>query len=357
MTVGGSGFMARPDRAPFGRRVLTGLAALLVLMAAGGCGGNRELLFEGSTMGTTYQIKVVAGIWTRSAPIAADIEKTLEAVNASMSTYRPESEISRFNRFAEAGSPFNVSDDFYRVMTAGDELYRLTDGAWDGTLDPLIDRWGFGRTEKEQTIPPDADIQALLDRVGFDRIDITTPGALIKRHPDVTVDLASIAKGYGVDAVAQVIRDRGFRNFLVEIGGEVYAAGVRRDGTAWRVGINRPKVDAAYDAVYRVVSLTDRAFATSGDYRNFFEHGGRRYSHILDPRTGYPVANGVVSASVVAGTCTLADGLATALVVMGAEAGVRLVERLEGVECLIVVEESDGRLTDHYSSGLRFETL
>jgi thiamine biosynthesis lipoprotein len=158
-----------------------------------------------------------------------------------------------------------------------------------------------------------------------------------------------------VEAVAEVIRRYGFRDFLVEIGGEVYGAGSRRDGRPWRVGINRPRVEAAPDEIYRVAPLRDAAFATSGDYRSFFVRDGVRYSHVLDPRTGRPVTNGVVSVSVLAPDCTLADGLATAVMVMGAEAGLALVERLPGVEAVVVVETTDGRLEDHPSSGFRSE--
>jgi thiamine biosynthesis lipoprotein len=171
----------------------------------------------------------------------------------------------------------------------------------------------------------------------------------------VTLDLSSIAKGYGVDQVAELMRQAGFVDFLVEIGGEVFAAGVRSDGRPWRVGINRPKADARIDEVYQIVSLQDRAFATSGDYRNFFLQDGVRYSHIIDPKTGRPVGNGVVSVSIVADNCTLADGLATAVMVMGAQKGLALINRLAGVQGLITVELPDGSLQDHPSEGIRLE--
>ncbi|MBT8363399.1 MAG: FAD:protein FMN transferase [Deltaproteobacteria bacterium] len=154
-----------------------------------------------------------------------------------------------------------------------------------------------------------------------------------------------------MDQVSELVAAAGYKNYLVEIGGEVYAAGLRPDGQRWRVGINRPQKDAAFNAVYRVVSLFNQAFATSGDYRNFFEINGVRYSHVIDPRSGYPVSNGVVSVSIIADNCTLADGLATAIMVMGAEKGIRLVDRLSNVEAFIVVEASDGSLADFSSQG------
>jgi thiamine biosynthesis lipoprotein len=174
---------------------------------------------------------------------------------------------------------------------------------------------------------------------------------LIKRRATITLDLASVAKGYAVDALAQLIRERDYTNFLVEIGGEVYAAGHRIDGTPWRIGINQPEAAAPANQVYQMVRLENRAFATSGDYRNFFEFEGRRYAHIIDPRTGYPAARHLVSVSVLAENCALADGLATALMVMGPQAGLELINRLEGVTCLMVERSPDGRLVDHRSNG------
>jgi len=204
-------------------------------------------------------------------------------------------------------------------------------------------------------LPPAEKIAAVLADVGFSKIDIRDSGALVKREAPVTLDLSSIAKGYGVDQVADVVRAAGFADFLVEIGGEVVAAGVRTDGLPWRVGINRPKPEAGVHEIYKVVSLKDRAFATSGDYRQFFMQGGIRYSHIIDPRTGYPVANRVVSVSILADDCTLADGLATAVMVMGADKGLAMIDRLETVQGLIVVEMPDGSLQEHASQGILLE--
>jgi thiamine biosynthesis lipoprotein len=316
------------------------------------CGGRQEYLLTGKTMGTTYHIKVVAGRNFDAAAVRAEVEACLERVNQSMSTFRPDSEISRFNALAAADRPLPVSADFLRVMRTAREIYRLTDGAWDGTVNPLVNLWGFGKDEPTGRLPAAEAIERARRAVGFDGIDIGADGRLSKRRPEVTLDLASIAKGYGVDQVAAVIAGLGFKAYLVEIGGEVYAAGARPDGSAWRVGINRPEAGAALDAVYTVARLRDQALATSGDYRNFYQIDGTRYSHIIDPRTGYPIRNQVVSASVVAPDCTLADGLATGLMVMGPEAGIALLDRLEGVEGLIITRQADGTFKDHWSKGM-----
>jgi thiamine biosynthesis lipoprotein len=320
----------------------------MVLLA--GC-GRAETTITGHTMGTTYMVKVVGHRFAKTRHLKALIDKRLEAVDASMSTYRSGSEISRFNAQDKAGEPFVPSKDFLAVMRVAAEIYAATDGAWDGTLDPLITLWGFGREQKSDRLPTPAEIKALLPRVGFDRITITPQGRLVKGDGRLTLDLASIAKGYGVDALADLLTEEGFSDYLVEVGGEVFAAGRRPDGKPWRVGINRPDRAAGYSEVYKVVALSDKGFATSGDYRNYFETGGRHYSHILNPRTGYPIENGVVSASVMADSCTLADGLATAFMVMGPASGLALVETLAHVEALIIVRQDDGGLEEHASKG------
>jgi thiamine biosynthesis lipoprotein len=326
--------------------LLGGLA--IVLLA--GC-GRVETTITGKTMSTTYMVKVVADRFARTSHLQALIEARLEAVNKSMSNYRPDSELSRFNALDQAGEPFAPSADFLAVMRAAAEIHSATGGAWDGTLDPLITLWGFGRDQQSGRVPTPGEIETLLARVDFGRIVITPDGQLVKGDGRLSLDLASIAKGFGVDSIARLLDNQGYGDFLVEVGGEVYAAGLRPDGKPWRVGINRPSREAGYSEVYKVVALTDKGFATSGDYRNYFETDGRFYSHILDPKNGYPVANGVVSASVLADTCTLADGLATALMVMGPARGLALVNTLPGVEALIIVGKADGSFSEHASMG------
>ena len=328
---------------------LTILVCFFVTAAAGEA--KQEHVIRGRTMGTTYSIKVVAENSGGIKGVKEKIDRRLEAINRSMSTYQKDSEISRFNRLNKAGQKFQVSNDFFQVMKAGQTIHRLTGGAWDGTVNPLVDLWGFGRKGRRDNVPPDNKIDALLPDIGFGKIDVVTPGFLVKQRADITVDLSSIAKGYGVDEVADLLRSLGYKNYLVEIGGEIFAAGHRKDNTRWRIGINRPRAGAAFDAVYKVVALQNQGFATSGDYRNFFEVDGVRYSHVIDPRTGFPVSNGVVSTSIISADCMTADGLATAIIVMGVKKGLELIDRLDGVEGLLVVEQNDGTLVDYYSKG------
>lgn len=315
----------------------------------------KEHLLSGRTMGTTYHIKIITASATDIAAVQGRIDRRLEQLNQSMSTFRGDSEISRFNRLKILDQPFTISTDFTKVMLAANSINRLTAGAWDGSVNPLVNLWGFGRYGAIDQVPTKAAIADALQKVGFKYIEVSPKGYLKKHHAQVTVDLASIAKGYGVDVVARLIQSLGYGNYLVEIGGEVFAAGRRADGAPWKVGINLPRKGVAATAVYKALDLENLAMATSGNYRNYVEIQGRTYSHIIDPRTGYPVNNGVVSASVVAPNCTLADGLATALMVMGAPDGVALLDRIEKVEGLLVVRRPDGTLEDHGSAGMNIQ--
>jgi thiamine biosynthesis lipoprotein len=325
------------------------LPAILFLLA---CGGPKEYKLAGKTMGTTYHITVVSDRSRDWPAIQRLIDARLDQINQSMSTFRPDSEISRFNAVTQTGKPFPISADFLRVMLAAREIYRLTQGAWDGTVNPLVNLWGFGKSGPMKDLPSRAAVEQARRKVGFDQIDISVNGYLTKKSPQVTLDLASIAKGYGVDQIAVLLHGLGFKNYLVEIGGEVNAVGRRPDGREWRVGINRPQIDAPADAVYRVVRLHNAALATSGDYRNFYRINGRTYSHIIDPHTGRPLQNGVVSASVIADNCTLADGLATALMVLGPQKSIALLDQLPGVEGLMIVRQSSGAFQNFQSQGM-----
>jgi thiamine biosynthesis lipoprotein len=334
--------------------VATAWGAILVLAGTlCGCLLDRETVLNGRTMGTTYQVKIVSRPWQVPGDLGRMIDRQLSAINQSMSTYRPDSELNRFNAQQAVNRPLELSPHMRQVVATAAHIHKMTGGAWDGTVDPLVKLWGFGSQGRRDTLPEPETVQALLARIGFHRLRLDADGRLAKQHPEVTLDLASIAKGYGVDVVARLLRSQGLTDFLVEIGGEVIASGRRLDGGLWRVGINTPDDRASGNAVYRVVNLPAKALATSGDYRNFFTIDGVRYGHVIDPRTGYPVRNGVVSATVVADNCTLADGLATGLMVMGPASGLALVDRLDGIECLIVTRRADGTLSDHFSKGFR----
>ncbi len=315
-------------------------------------GSSREITFSGKTMGTTYQVTIVAEAGRSAENLQEKIDQELESINQSMSTYRKDSEISRFNDLRETEKKFIISDDFQEVLRVARTVHQLTGGAWDGTVTPLVKLWGFMSEKLPSSIPDKKEIQRILPHVGFNKIIISGNNYMLKKDPQTTLDLGSIAKGHGVDKISGLLLKEGFQNFIVEIGGEIYASGANSEGGPWRVGINTPDKTAPSDLVYKTFTLADMAMATSGDYRSLIEIDGHRYSHVINPKTGYPVQTGVTSASVFARTCTFADGLATAVMVMGVEKSLELINRLSDVEALIVVRNTDGTFTDHYSDGL-----
>ncbi len=307
---------------------------------------NRQYTISGKTMGTFYTIKFIS---RKKEPLSLwklKVDTRLKELNKKLSMYDPKSELSLFNH-QKISDPVHISSDFYTILLTAKKLYRLTDGSWDGTVKPLVDLWGFG-TKKRITQIPEADkITLALSKTGFDHIHIKKP-KMIYKASDVTLDLGSIAKGYGVDAIAALFTSSGIHDILVEIGGELYASGKNKKGEYWSVGISRPDKRFASQGLYKIVRLNNQALATSGNYRNFFEISGKTFSHIIDPKTGFPVDNQIVSASVISKDCTFTDGLATALMVMEVQKAIKLVNSLEDTECLII-QKKDQKLIGHMS--------
>ncbi|WP_428160575.1 FAD:protein FMN transferase [Desulfobacter sp.] len=311
---------------------------------------TQEYVFTGQTMGTTYSIKLVSAKPLSESLWQEKIDLRLKQVNSRLSMYQKDSELSRFNA-APKDLPFRVSADFYQVLEQCRDLYALTFGAWDGTVKPLVDLWGFGIKGRRDTPPEPEEIKALLKNIGFNKLDIGDH-FLTKTMPGITLDLGSIAKGYGVDEIARLIREGGVENYLVEIGGELAGAGENKHRKAWIVGIANPEKGILNSGLYKEVRLDNKAIATSGNYRNYFEKNGHIYSHIISPKTGYPVENAVVSASVISDTCTRADGLATALMVMDTDKAIALINTLDNTECLIIRQDGKKK-TALRSSGFK----
>ncbi|WOJ94229.1 FAD:protein FMN transferase [Congregibacter variabilis] len=251
------------------------------------------------------------------------IERELEAINQSLSTYIPDSEISIVNAL-RTEAPVQLSQRFAEVLDAALLVGQLTEGAYDVTVGPLIELWGFGATLRAASPPEAVEISAAMDLVGSDRLSWDSNSAILSRPPGVRIDLSSIAKGYAVDQLTEVLTERGITNSLVEIGGELRASGQRPEGGPWRLAVESP--DPAQARFIEALSISNAAVATSGDYRNYFEYQGRRYSHLVDPRSGYPVAHDLVSVTVIDPLCIKADALATALLVLGLEKAMQLAE-------------------------------
>lgn len=278
--------------------------------------------FGGRTMGTSYSVKMVApppGI--DADTLAREVDGLLATVNQQMSTYLADSELSRFNN-APAGRWIPVSEDTLSVVTQSQRLHALTDGAFDPTVGPVVDLWGFGPDGGHHEVPPDDRIRTAHAVVGLDKVESKsgTATALLKNTQGVRLDFSGAAKGYGVDKVAAHLTQAGVMNYLVEVGGELRSHGHGPAGGDWRIGVEKPS--QAADEIQHVIHLRDgEALATSGNYRIYFEHDGQRYSHIVNPRTGRPVTHNLASVSVVAPTTLEADALSTSLLVLGPEAG------------------------------------
>ena len=277
--------------------------------------------FEGATMGTTWSVKIATTDLAQGAEqaLVRDIAATLDRVDEVMSTWKPESELSRFNRH-EGGVPFPVSPETLAVFEIAREVSELSGGAFDVTVGPIVAAWGFGAGATARGPPSADELEALRLHVGFRNVKIEPAASTIeKTSTEVVCDLSAVAKGFAVDEVARTLSARGYENFLVEVGGELRARGAHLDESPWRVAIEAPV--ELRRSIHRIVELRDLAMATSGDYRNYYEAGGRRVSHTIDPRTAKPIEHRLASVTVLHTDAAHADALATALNVLGPEEG------------------------------------
>lgn len=277
---------------------------------------------QGLVFGTGWNLTYQPEEGSPSArEVRSALEEAFELVNVSMNTYDPASRLSRFNALP-AGETMEMDWDFTYVFNEALQITTLSDGAYDVSLAPLLDVWGFGPNGPE-SFPDDDTIDSALQRVGMDNFDWQpTSRRLSKVREGVSIELSSIAKGYGVDLGADALDELGIKHFMLEIGGEVQLRGMSPRGDLWRIAIEKP--ESGGRGVQAAVALTDLGLATSGDYRNYFERDGKRYSHLVDPRTGYPIEHDLVSVTVIDPSTALADAWATAFSVMGVDATLAL---------------------------------
>ena len=309
--------------------------------------------WQGRTMGSPYTVQVVDSSLTQAQTetLKAEVEDRLKEVNRQMSHYQPDSELSRFNR-APARVPFKISPEFARVVRFSLELYHRSQGAFDPTLAPIINLWGFGEKTEQRAVPPEAELRAAMQTTGCQHLSVTANDELVKDIPELTVNLSAVAKGFGVDEMVRVLRGHGLTNIYAAIAGEVKVLGHNPRGTRWQVGISAPiahwKED---DPMAAVVSLSNQAISTSGDYQKFFtDPQGRRLCHIIDPKTGWPVQHNVGGVSVVAPDSMTADGLTTTLFVLGPELGLQFIESWTNSAALFIVREAEGKFRSIPSS-------
>ncbi len=289
-------------------------------------------------MGTRYTVSIVAAESLDRQRLRAAIEDPLNRVDRAMSTYREDSELSYFNRHAST-EPFPLSAATFAVFAAAQSVSEASGGAFDITVGPLVKAWGFGPVKIERT-PEAATIASLLENAGWENLVLDHERQSVrKKMPGIECDLSAIAKGSAVDLVSEALARLGHDNHLVEVGGEVRAHGLNGEGKPWRIGIEKP--DGKGRDVHRILPLSGNAMATSGDYRNFREIDGKRYAHVIDPRSGLPAGRSAASVTVLHRSAMWADAYATALLSIGETAGIELAER-EGLAALFLLRREDG---------------
>jgi thiamine biosynthesis lipoprotein len=328
-------------------------------LVAAGCSERRGILalpdagaktFHGLAMGSSYTVKIASALPDATlADATRAVADALEGVVALMSHYEPQSEVSRLNR-QPPGTPLAVSASTLRVFQLARQVQLASDGAFDIGVGRAVDEWGFGPSARPQAIPSSVAIQGLRSGLRPDAFTLDAAAGTLTRHAPVWANLSGIAKGYGVDAAASALDALGIADYMVEVGGEIRARGRNSAGRPWQIAIERP--DAMPRRALRIVPLDGRSLATSGDYRNYFVHEGRRYSHEIDPGSAAPVTHALASVSVVADDCTLADAWSTALFVLGPERGYEAAMH-HALAAHFVMRRPDGTFGERQTAGFR----
>lgn len=324
-------------------KIFLGLALLVTFATS--CDRKTEYIkYSGPTQGTMFNIT-----YCSDTNYNDEIDSLLKAFCRSLSNYDSTSLISRINR-NETDSLDALTEEFFRVSK---EVWENTDGIFDITVAPIVNVWGFGWKRHEMYIPDSTEINSLLQHVGMDKLEIAN-GRIVKRDPETQIITNAIAQGMSVDYVSDFLKSKGIKNFLVEIGGEIYCSGKNTNGTDWKIGVDKPIEGSGYE--YREnqikIHMSDMAVNTSGNYRKFLEAGGKKYGHSINPTTGYPAENEMISATVVYHDCIRADAYATAFMVMGSEKAMQIVESIDGMEAYFIIHDGEETKTVE-SSGFR----
>ena len=311
---------------------------------------------KGKTMGTTYAVTYqdAAQVNYKSA-----IDSLLIAINQEVSTYIPDADISIFNQKTDKSLTVSAEKNphFVANVLQSQKIFETTNGSFDPTVMPLVNYWGFGYTEKRAITNIDKlKIDTLLQSVGFDKLQIEVTGGEIyvisKPNPKMQLDFSAIAKGYAVDAVGNYLASKGIENYFVEIGGETVCSGNSPRGSVWALGISTPSKDAKANDIEEIVKLTNKGLATSGNYRNYHtSEDGSIYAHTINPKTGFPEKSNLLSATVVAENCMLADAYATAFMVMGKDAAIELAENLPNIEIYLIFGDENGEMQTFHTDG------
>lgn len=300
---------------------------------------------QGNAQGTTFRIVYQDSL---SREFSTEIQNIFKDIDQSMSLWVDNSIITKVNN---GETDVELDERFVRVFNASQKISEATDGAFDITVAPLVKAWGFS-FKKDLPPPTDLQIDSLKQLIDCQSISIES-NRLIRQKENVSVDFNAIAQGYSVDAVAEFLESEGIANYMIEIGGEVRANGINNRNESWNIGIDKP-VESGERKLQAVISLKNKSLATSGSYRKFIERDGKKYSHTIDPKTGYPVTHNLLSASVLADNCTDADGYATACMVLGVEKSLELAQKV-GFEVYLIFENEKGEFEVKKSAG--FEVL
>lgn len=295
-------------------------------------------MLAGETMGTTWCVKLADLPSVNTTRLLKRIQGILDRVTAQMSPWREDSDLCRFNR-ARPGAWMKLPEEFFEVLSYALDVARATNGAFDPTVGPLVNGWGFGPAPRGGSFPDEAEVRWWRKGCGWRRLELDYRERRARQEGGISLDLCAIAKGFAVDLVARDLDRLGWDHYLVEVGGELRGRGVKPDSSPWWVELELPH-GAPPQFARSLVALEGASVATSGDYRRYFEARGRRYSHTIDPRSGYPAQNGVVSTTVLARECMAADAWSTALTVLGVETAVPLADRL-GLAARFICRDGD----------------
>lgn len=299
---------------------------------------NADFIF-----GTSYHIT-----YQCDSDMASEIKAELLKVDQSLSPFNEKSIITAVNQ----NKAVQLDSMFLDVYNLAEQISEETDGAFDITVAPLVNAWGFGF--KNSTMPSPYQVDSLRQIVGYQKVSLEN-GRIKKKDPRIMLDCSAIAKGYGCDVVAKFLRSRGIKNFMIEIGGEIVTSGLNPDRLPWKVGVTKPSEDSLSTSheLQTILNVTDMAMATSGNYRNFYYKGGKKYAHTIDPKTGYPVQHNILSATVIAKSCAGADAYATSFMVMGLEKAQKVMERRPELMAYIIYSDQNGENAIWYSPSLR----
>jgi thiamine biosynthesis lipoprotein len=292
-----------------------------------------QTVFGGLAMGTSYTVKIVGQ--ADSLELKSQMDALLESLNKQMSLYGKDTDIIHFNE-SSSNVWFSISPEFARMVEIGLDISRLSNGAFDMTVKPLVSLWGFG-PEGFTKVPSDKQIKSALKKIGYTHLEVRdNPPAIRKDIPEITLDMGGIAQGLAVDLMAELLEKKGYSRYMVEFGGEIRAKGLNADNVLWRIGIVSPV--PLSNEIGEVVPLKDMSVSTSGDYRNYKEIKGQRFSHTIDPSTGRPITHKLASVSIFSKTCLRADALSTALMVMGPDNGLEFANA-EGIAAYFIIHD------------------